>query len=179
MIDKFRKVFQRRLSRFNVVEENGVLKIEGHTLFDPSKGPGKNIDSVAMLLDMKRNDVVTVFVEQELGEFKKVRFKWDIEPGTGYNRCQAIVDGVKGEACSGGNYDMFGTALGNWIEEHMAAEVVEKYAKERNNSLGLSFHRGKPSLDGGVGEQAMQRILRDLGWETFWISENHRVLARI
>ena len=54
----------------------------------------------------------------------------------GYNICSLFVNGQKVSSCNGGNYDMQGTCLGDWIEREFENELLQL----KDKFYGLTFH---------------------------------------
>lgn len=126
-----------------------------------------------------------------------LEFKWTVSRGRdtyGYNICTLYVNGDRVSSCSGGGYDMQGTALGDWIEAQFSEELktLEAHWTEgeypndnykRHGLCGLYFLRAgakystvgsweegdRVSVDGGVGFSCMKEILLALGFELDWI----------
>ena len=70
---------------------------------------------------------------------KVLEFKWTVSRACdsyGYNICSLYVDGKKVSSCNGGNYDMKGTALGNWIAKAFEKELLTF----KKPYYGLTFH---------------------------------------
>jgi hypothetical protein len=121
-------------------------------------------------------------------------FKWTISRGRdtyGYNICTLYINGEKVSSCSGGGYDMQGTALGDWIEMQFPEELKTLEAgtsrvvktkrgeyQERSGFGGLFFfvqgekygsrsrwiEGAKIRVDGGCGICCMEDILKALGY---------------
>ena len=68
-----------------------------------------------------------------------LKFKWTVSKAVntyGYNICSLFVNGQKVSSCNGGNYDMQGTCLGEWIEREFKDELLQL----KENFYGVTFH---------------------------------------
>lgn len=123
-----------------------------------------------------------LMAEQEREEFTArvytLEFRYTISRGRdtyGQNICSLWLNSrVKAASCTGGNFDMRGTCLGQFIREYFPEHLKKARAPEL---YGLTFwdddarkchkvyHPGDRILvDGGCGFCAMEKILRRLGF---------------
>jgi len=97
-------------------------------------------------------------------------FNWSISRAYGYegqNVCTMRVEGKKVAGCMGGNYDMQGTCLGLWMQNHFKEELKKfKFNKDGSSDFsGLKLaggFKGLPYLSGGWDE--LTKILEELGY---------------
>jgi len=122
-----------------------------------------------------------------------LEFKWTVSRGQdtyGYNICSLWIHGQKVASCSGGGYDMKGTALAHWV----LIAFEDKLKKLRGNSgsgdagggfYGLGFYNHKRNkrqkrwskdchvyLDGACGFESIVRILEHFKYKLQYVSGN-------
>lgn len=137
---------------------------------------------------------------------KSLHFKWTVSRGRdtyGYNICTLLVDGDKVAKCNGGGYDMQGTCLGEWLQDHFEMQLNELFMeeivsfksmpfnesgykrkgelkdKDGNAFYGTSLYAGKDGkiqlyLDGAAGMESMKRIAEALGIKLQWNKESDK-----
>ena len=121
----------------------------------------------------------------------QLNISWSVSRGQdtyGYNICRLddVRTGKRYRTC-GGNYDMIGTVLGDWLEDRFQEELralvadlpKQKYggtsymqiSEEINPKYyGLTISPdGKVCLDGACGVSSMQQIGRALGLKFQWL----------
>jgi hypothetical protein len=119
---------------------------------------------------MSRNRT-TYIITTPTGETLNASFRWTISRGRdtyGYNICTLYIDGQKVSRCDGGGYDMEGTCLGIWLENH-ARPYLLKLAKE---FYGLTFHDpnfnpGKAVLPSGKTVEEAEKSGESLGLDRY------------
>jgi hypothetical protein len=148
---------------------------------------------------MKKKQPRTIPVDQLPGAC--LEFKWSTSRAPdGYNICTLWHRGERLAHCTGGGYDMAGTALGDWMEAQFQSELmalagrskIDRYHQDTqtwerpepksqwqsgSQFYGLThYHQaGQPvrvSLDGACGWESMRTILQALGWDVRFITEN-------
>ncbi len=124
---------------------------------------------------------------------KVLEFKWSVSRGQetyGYNICSLYVDGKKVSSCSGGGYDMQGTAFAQWVQKEYQAQLASinhrahnlidaNYHYEHKGDLyGMSAYLDasgnfyKVALDGGCGFDSMRTIVRAIGLTLEYVSKH-------
>ena len=96
-------------------------------------------------------------------------FKWAVSKARdtyGYNVVTLRANGRKVAQCDGGNYDMEGTCLGLWVQEHFKRELLKFNYNEEGDSdfYGLRFYNDKPRINGACGWSTVEVILKELGY---------------
>lgn len=96
-------------------------------------------------------------------------FKWSVSKARntyGYNICTLKINDKKVCQCDGGGYDMNGTCLGIWMENHFKKELLKlKYNKNGESDFyGLKLYNNILYLDGACGFSSMENILKELGY---------------
>jgi hypothetical protein len=81
---------------------------------------------------------------------KTLEIKWTVSHAQntyGYNICTLYVNGQKSARCNGGNYDMRGTCLGDWLAQAFSDRLLKlQIPMSRRNGedvreyYGLSYH---------------------------------------
>jgi len=109
-----------------------------------------------------------------------LKFKWSISHGrntNGYNICSLYVDGKRVASCNGGNYDMMGTSLGEWIAKTFGNELKKLSAKQFYGLFFVLRQDGQTKyvdtyvpgasvyVDGACGLECMWKILGAFGWK--------------
>lgn len=118
----------------------------------------------------------------------QLNISWSVSRGqytNGYNICRLddVRTGKRYRTC-GGNYDMIGTVLGEWIEDRYQDELralvstlpledcnyATKGYKQTKDLYGLTINPdGRVSLSGSCGVNSMQRIGEALGLKFQWL----------
>lgn len=120
-----------------------------------------------------------------------VTFKWTTSRAVdtyGYNICTLYANGKRGASCSGGGYDMKGTALGLFMMKQFDEQLRTLTPSE---FYGLTFYAAKTEteqykridawqdgaslyLDGACGFSSVMSILRAIGYDLIYLGEDKR-----
>jgi hypothetical protein len=121
--------------------------------------------------------------ERDNFQGKNLVIKWTVSKGQdtyGYNICSLWINGEKKYSTCGGGYDMYGTVLGNFIQDRFYNELKRmdkrkfyglffvgkrnKRTKKRRYTNTFSKD-GRLYLDGACGDDCMQKILKVIGFK--------------
>jgi len=111
-------------------------------------------------------------------------FKWSVSRSTGYNIVRIYLNDKKTKFyASGGNYDMEGTALGEFLQTDFQDRLKElfkdlevgKHIDARKNKFYGAFKScdsdSKILLDGATGKSSMIKILEAIDLRLEYVSE--------
>ena len=130
---------------------------------------------------------------------KVLKFKWTVSKGRdtyGYNICSLYADGEKVSSCNGGNYDMQGTVLGDYIMavyQDKLRKLPANYGSgdAKTGFYGLSFYNYKTKkqqhrwsknvkqvyIDGGCGFPSVESIMQAIGLTLKYIDSETYLLT--
>lgn len=104
----------------------------------------------------------------------KLQFKFTTDKGNGWKRCTIFVNGKNYGSTAGGNYDLKGVALGNFMKRKFLTEFkkldatdlyglefVDPASGKRYNTWKRNY---RISLDGAKGFDTMVEVLEALGY---------------
>lgn len=127
---------------------------------------------------------------------KTLVFKWTVSRGQytyDYNICILWVNGVKEASCNGGNYDMQGTCLANYLLHNYKDRIIKLKAQygsldKSKGFYGLFYYKNgkrrraysegaEVGLDGACGFSSIERIAKKIGLQLNFVhnSKNETV----
>ena len=137
-----------------------------------------------LLTKQQRADFV-----RENWKLQTFTFKWTISRARdtyGYNIC-TLRDkrGNKLNSNCGGGYDMQGTALGDFINDHFSDEIKKLSSDDfyglshynpnaktsKRRFLKRATSNTRTYVDGGCGFDSMRRILEKIGFQLNWVKK--------